>query len=91
MSCLSATRRTALIARRDKLIAQIAAAETTLDNAIERGHLTSIEMDSGDGKEKSSYRNPEDLRKFINNLELSLERVLNTLACRGVVNFALRR
>jgi len=92
MTCnLPSWKRTMLIARRDKLKTQIENIETVIDKAITSGHLSGIEFDSGDGKEKSTYRNLNEIRKFQESLEYEYERVLNRLLCRGVVNLGLRR
>jgi hypothetical protein len=91
MACLSAAKRAELIARRDKLITQIAAMDDAIDEGIDRAHLSSIEFDSGDGKEKSSYRNINEVIKARDALELELARVNNRLCGRGVVNMTLRR
>lgn len=91
MPCLPSWKITALKARRDKLVSQLDLMDTTIDSAIESGRFTSLELDSGEGKEKSVYRSLSVLIKSRDALENELTRVLNKLTGRGVVNLGLKR
>ena len=91
MARLSSWRRTLLIARRDKLIAQIVALDLIVDKGIDRAHLSGIEFDSGEGRQKTTYRNLNEVLRAREDLETELNRVLNRLCCRGVVNMGLKR
>jgi len=91
MACLSPWRRKIYIDRRNKLTNQILALDTVIDNAISSGEHVKIRFDSGEGEQESTYRSLNELQKMKNNLELSLDRVLNALSGRGVVNMGLKR
>ena len=91
MACLSAWRRSMLITRRDNLTAQITSINTVIDAAILSGKVNSIEFDSGEGKQKTSYRSLNELQKMVDGLEIRLDQVLNALRGAGVVNMGLKR
>jgi chromosome segregation ATPase len=91
MACLSSTTRTVLKARLEKLTARLTALSDTIDKAIERGHLSGIEFDSGDGKEKSTYRNINEIRRYEKEIENEISRIEDRLNCAGLVNLRLVR
>ncbi len=91
MVCLPSWKRNRLKLRRDKLIAQIDALDITMDEAIASGKIVSYEFDSGEGKQKATYRSINELEKLRETLEARLARIFNELACRSVVNLNLNR
>lgn len=91
MVCLPSWKRKRLILRRDKLISQIDALDITMDEAITSGKFASYEFDSGEGKQKTTYRSINELEKLRETLEARLARVFNELSCRSVVNLNLNR
>lgn len=91
MPCLPAWKKKLLIAKRDRLTTQLESIEIVIDNAIATGTISNYELDTGQGKQKVTYRNINELTKARSALELELARVMNKLCCRGVVNLGLRR
>lgn len=91
MPCLPAWKKSLLIARRDKLITQLTAIETAIDEGLTNANISSYEFDSGDGKQKTSYRNLNEVFKARETLELELERTYNQLRQVGLLNMSMRR
>jgi hypothetical protein len=91
MACLPNWRKTLLIAKRDKLIAQITILDDVYTDALSTGKISSYKLNTGAGEQQTSYRNLNELKKALDALEIELARVFNKLCCRGVVNLGLRR
>lgn len=91
MSCLSQWKRTILQAQLVKLREQYTSLQDTIDKAITKGHLSNIEFDSGEGKQKSSYRSLNELQKYEKELEQRIESLENRLQCKGLINLNLSR
>ncbi len=93
MSCprIPTWKRRLLIARRDKLEEQLEAIENAIDEGISDSNISSYEFDSGDGKQKTSYRNLNEVLKARETLELEYNRVLNRLCGKGIINLNLTR
>ena len=91
MACLSTWKKTLLIAKRDKLIAQITILNDVYTDALATGKISSYKLNTGAGEQQTSYRNINEIKKALDDLETELSSVLNKLCCRGVVNLGLRR
>ena len=91
MSCIPSSVRTVLEARLVTLTARYTLLSATIDKAIESGHLSGIEWDSGEGKQKSSFRNLNEIRRYEKELENEISRIEDRLAGKGLVNMRLFR
>ena len=92
MACrLPAWKRNFLITQRDRIAAQLTSIEDAIDKSISTGNISNYEFQDGEGKQKTTYRNINQLLEARDALELEYERILNRLCCRGVVNLGLNR
>jgi hypothetical protein len=91
MTCLPQWKITQLQNRLIKLREQSDRLETIIDNAIDSGVLSGIEFDSGEGKEKSTYRSLPQLQLYQKQLWQSIENLENRLQCKGLINVGLNR
>ena len=80
-----------LIAQRDKVKTFLDAIDAAFLAGLTNANISSYEFDSGEGKQKTSYRNVNELMKARDALEIEYSRILNRLCGRGVVNFGLKR
>ena len=71
--------------------AQLDSAYDALDEALKNAEIQSYQFDSGEGKQATTRRKPEELQKMISMLESDIARLYNRLSGKGVVNMSLRR
>ena len=89
MTCISSSRRAAMIARRDKKIEQRDKLEEAYDAAsIE---LESFTLDTGEARQTSKFRDLEKIGAEIDRLDSQIDRINRQLTNRGLVNMGLRR
>lgn len=77
--------------RYNKLLAQIEALEDQYDKAILKIGVVQHSFGSSEGSTSSTQRNPEQIRKEIENLELRAEQLCQRIRQGGVTTMALRR
>lgn len=91
MSCLTASTRSRLLARKTTLETLITAAEAALTSALETGDVESYTFDSGEGSQRTKYRSLEDIQKNLDWLYSRLDFITRRLNGTGIVNLNLRR
>lgn len=89
MACILSSTRTRLIARIAKNEELLEKAETALSNAL--NHIKEFRLDTGEGSQKTEYKDPRQLQQIIDSLESSIERDYRRLNGTGIVNMNLRR
>ena len=89
MTCLSTERQEQYQAELDSLETQL----TALNTAIASGvlHIKSISLDTGEGKQTSTYRSADEMYKAAEYLQSRIDRLINILNGTGLVNLNLRR
>jgi hypothetical protein len=91
MACLSAARRTQLLARLEKVQEQLEKLYTAYDSAIEHSEVQKYNFNSTEGQQSTERRNPKDILKMIDMLEAKEDRIQRKLLGRGLANLNLRR
>ena len=91
MSYLPPWKRTALQTQLLALRTQYTSLQDTITSAISSGHISEIEFDSGEGKQKTKYRSLKQLQAFSIILEGQIESLENRLNYKGLVNLNLNR
>ena len=89
MSCLTAERRSILLARKAMYETQLEAADLALTAAMTAHE--SYRLDTGQGSQQVKNRKIEDLTKVISYLEAKISSITRTLAGAGVASIVLRR
>jgi hypothetical protein len=91
MAVLSSAERARIVARISTIDAQIAAAETALDDAITTGGVKEFRLDTGEGSQRMVYRDPADLDKLIYRLQVRRTHLQQRLDGTGLLNVNMRR
>ena len=91
MSYLDPATRAGLTAQLLVKTAQRDAANATLLAAAGNAEVESYSFDSGEGKQTTKRRKPEDIHRLVRELDSEILRIQNRLGGQGVVNMNLRR
>lgn len=91
MAYLSSTDRARITAQIATKEAQLAAANAAYLDALTNAEVSSYKLDTGEGSQMVSRRNPTQLQKVINQLEAEIERLYRRLNGSGLCNMNLRR
>jgi len=86
---METNRRARIIARLEKLEAQLAALDDAIDNGIL--HVEMASLDTGEGKQVMKYKSFDQMERLQKSLERRIERYYNILDGVGIVNMNLRR
>lgn len=70
---------------------QLAAVNTAYLNSLTNAEIQTYTLDTGEGKQSTTRRKPEELQRAIRILETDLERLYRRLNGGGLVNMNLRR
>jgi len=91
MSCLSDERKTELEAKKVKLENIIAAIEDSILEGATTAFFSNTELDTGEAKQKISFRNIAEMQRGLRLFEANLARVCVILEGKGIVDFGLYR
>jgi hypothetical protein len=91
MSYLSSAIRTRIEQQIATKTAQLDAANTAYTAALANSEIQTFTLDTGEGKQSSTRRNPKQLLEVIRLLESDLDRLYRRLNGGGIVNMNLRR
>jgi hypothetical protein len=89
MSCINSNTAARIRARIIKNEALLEKAEAAL--ALSFTHIKEYRLDTGEGSQKTEYKDPRQLQQVIDSIESSLERDYRRLNGTGLVNMNLRR
>lgn len=91
MSCLPSAIRARIIASITTKEAQLIVANAAYDAALSSADVEGYELDTKEGRQRTSLRSPSVISKEIARLESELERLYRRLEGGGLVNLNLRR
>jgi len=91
MSYLSTTEKAQIAAQIAAKQAQLDAANTAYLAALSHSEVETYSFDSGEGKQMTKRRSPEELSREISLIESQINRLTNRLYGRGLINMNLRR
>ena len=91
MGCLTSTRRAEITAIIAKLDAQILRLETSFDTQLDNIGIDEFRFDSGDGSQKTKYRDPMKTQELLTFLYSRRNRYQGMLDGNGIVSIGLRR
>jgi hypothetical protein len=86
----ASSRTTALLARRAKLVASLAIAETSYDTLLAQP-IESFTFNSGDGSQAATRRKLDDLKKQVDLLNSQIEAIDARLNGGGIVGLSVTR
>jgi hypothetical protein len=70
---------------------QLEAANNSLTAALGNAEVQTYQFDSGEGRQSTTRRKPEEIIRVIRQLESEIERLYRRLSGSGLVNMNLRR
>ena len=91
MGCLPASKRTAIQAQIDKLDILIGKYEAALFAAADGSPIEEYRFDSGDGSQRTQFRDPNKINDLIDDLTARRNRLQAKLDGTGIVSINLRR
>lgn len=89
MACILPSTRARIVARIAKNETLLAEAEEALSSSLTP--YKEYRFDSGEGSQKTEYKDPRQLKQIIDSLEAQIEADYRRLNGTGVVNINLRR
>lgn len=83
---LCSTRRQQILDRIVKKEEQLISLNTQYDEALENVSIESYTLDTGNGKQSTKRRNPEEIQKLISTIEKEIDSLYRKIRGTGLVN-----